>query len=248
MVYQGSKAKIRKHILPILQKCIDENHIDTYIEPFVGGANMIDHIRCKTKIGSDNNKDLIALLQYMSRDEKLSIFPADVLLEHYKDVRENRKNNSNKYSLEYTAGIGYFSSFGGKYFDGGYGRDSKNDRCIYKERLENAKKQAISLKDIDFFTRDYLTYEKYENCVFYLDPPYRNTEKYCNKKFDSIRFDNFARELSKNNFVFISEFSMPDDFECILEIPRNIKQNPNLAKAIKKCEKLFVHRSSLWKI
>lgn len=247
MVYQGSKAKLRKYILPILQKCIDENHIDFYIEPFVGGANMIDHIRCKNRIGSDNNTELIALLQYMQRDEKLSIFPKDCSLEHYKDVRENRKNNGNKYSLEYTAGIGYFASFGGKYFDGGYGR-SKNDRCIYKKRLENAKKQASSLKRIEFSAKDYLTYAEYENCCFYLDPPYRNTEKYCNKKFDFIRFDNFARELSKNNFVFISEFSMPDDFECILEIPRNINQNANRSKAIKKYEKLFVHRSSLWKI
>ena len=28
MVYQGSKAKLRKYILPILQNCINENHID----------------------------------------------------------------------------------------------------------------------------------------------------------------------------------------------------------------------------
>ena len=44
MIYQGSKAKLRKYILPILQNCINENHIETYIECFVGGANMIDHI------------------------------------------------------------------------------------------------------------------------------------------------------------------------------------------------------------
>ena len=48
-----------------------------------------------------------------------------------KDVRENRKNKTNKYSVEYTAGIGYFASFCGRYFDGGYGRDSKDGRCIY---------------------------------------------------------------------------------------------------------------------
>jgi len=38
MVYQGSKAKLRKWILPILQNCIDKNHVKTYIEPFVGGG------------------------------------------------------------------------------------------------------------------------------------------------------------------------------------------------------------------
>ena len=51
MVYLGSKARLVKYIAPILQKCIDDNHIDTYIEPFVGGANMIENIKCKNRIG-----------------------------------------------------------------------------------------------------------------------------------------------------------------------------------------------------
>lgn len=34
MVYMGAKSKYAKHIVPILQKCIDENNIDTYIECF----------------------------------------------------------------------------------------------------------------------------------------------------------------------------------------------------------------------
>ena len=65
MVYQGSKAKLRKYIVPILQKCIDDNNITTYIEPFCGGCNVIDHIKCDNRIASDNNPELIALLQYV---------------------------------------------------------------------------------------------------------------------------------------------------------------------------------------
>lgn len=53
MVYQGSKNRLTKYIVPIIQKQIDENNITTYIEPFVGGANVIDKIRCENKIGSD---------------------------------------------------------------------------------------------------------------------------------------------------------------------------------------------------
>lgn len=37
MKYVGSKNKISKYIVPIIQKHIDENEIRTYIEPFVGG-------------------------------------------------------------------------------------------------------------------------------------------------------------------------------------------------------------------
>ena len=38
MIYIGSKKRYAKHIVPILQKCINDNGIDTYIEPFVGGG------------------------------------------------------------------------------------------------------------------------------------------------------------------------------------------------------------------
>lgn len=38
MIYQGSKAKLVKDIAPIIQKCIDENKLECYIEPFVGGG------------------------------------------------------------------------------------------------------------------------------------------------------------------------------------------------------------------
>lgn len=38
MNYMGSKSKIAKHIVPIIQSYVDKNNIDTYIEPFVGGG------------------------------------------------------------------------------------------------------------------------------------------------------------------------------------------------------------------
>jgi DNA adenine methylase len=41
MVYQGSKSRLAKYIIPILQSYIDENKIETYIEPFVGGVMLL---------------------------------------------------------------------------------------------------------------------------------------------------------------------------------------------------------------
>lgn len=38
MKYLGSKSRIAKYIVPIIQKCIDENNITEYYEPFVGGG------------------------------------------------------------------------------------------------------------------------------------------------------------------------------------------------------------------
>lgn len=58
MVYMGSKNRLAKCLVPIIQSYITE---DTrgYLEPFVGGANMIDKIQCNNKIGCDIHKLLI---------------------------------------------------------------------------------------------------------------------------------------------------------------------------------------------
>lgn len=39
MKYIGSKNKISKYIIPIIQKAIDDNNITVYYEPFVGGES-----------------------------------------------------------------------------------------------------------------------------------------------------------------------------------------------------------------
>lgn len=38
MKYMGGKFKIAKHIVPIIQQKIDDNNIQVYLEPFVGGG------------------------------------------------------------------------------------------------------------------------------------------------------------------------------------------------------------------
>ena len=48
MKYIGSKAKIAADIVPILQGYINEYGIKQYVEPFVGGFNIIDKIECET--------------------------------------------------------------------------------------------------------------------------------------------------------------------------------------------------------
>lgn len=71
MVYMGSKNKYCPFIVPIIQKAIDDNNIKEYIEFFVGGANVIDKIKCDSRIGYDRSKTLIALLDQASKDFSL---------------------------------------------------------------------------------------------------------------------------------------------------------------------------------
>lgn len=61
----GSKAKITKYIVPIIQRKIDESGARYYVEPFAGGCNVIDKIKAEYHIASDSNKYLIALFQHL---------------------------------------------------------------------------------------------------------------------------------------------------------------------------------------
>lgn len=241
MVYQGSKNRLAKYIVPILQKYIDENNITTFIDCFCGGANIVDKIKCKNRIANDSNENLIALLKYAQKDNNLSIAPKQCSFEHYADVRSNQ--TTGKYSQEYVALIGYCASYGGRYYDGGYGRDSKGGRSIYSERVSSLKQQAPNLKDIIFLCNDYKIFldAGVKNALFYLDPPYKGTKQYHNQNINYDEFYDFCRKLSKDNIVVISEYSMPEDFVCIWEKERKVLQKSDRVKGDKATEKLFIY-------
>jgi len=44
MKYMGSKNRIAKHLLPIMLAECEKHGITKWVEPFVGGANMIDKV------------------------------------------------------------------------------------------------------------------------------------------------------------------------------------------------------------
>ena len=200
MVYQGSKNRLAKFLVPIIQKYIDDNNIKTYIEPMCGSCSIIEKIQCDNRIAADVNDELITLLQYTKSDTNLSIAPEDCSFEHYADVRENRKLGTNKYSKEYTALIGYCASYGGRYFDGGYARDNTG-RNMYKERVINLKEDCELLQDINIRCNDYKDFADYKNCLFYFDPPYKNTKQYSKQSIDYDSFYDFLRKLSENNII-----------------------------------------------
>ena len=237
MVYQGSKNRLSKFLVPIIQKYIDDNNIKTYIEPMCGSCSIIEKIECENKIASDINDELITLLQYVKLDSKLSIAPKDCTFEHYADVRENRKLGTKKYSKLYTALIGFCASYGGRYFDGGYARANK--RNMYKERIINLKEDALLLQNIELKCCDYTEYLDYKNCLFYFDPPYKGTKQYSKQKINYDSFYDFLRKLSENNIVLVSEYNMPNDFKCIWQKERKVLQKSNRISGEKIIEKLF---------
>jgi hypothetical protein len=144
--YVGSKNRISKELAPIIQKYIDDNDIHTYIEPFVGGANMIDKIKCDKKIGNDTHKELIAMWKALQDGW---IPPSHISEEEYIRVRDNK----DKYPDYYVGFVGYHASFGSKYF-GGYARSVKADgvtpRDQSNEAYRNTIQQIPNILDISF--------------------------------------------------------------------------------------------------
>ena len=236
MKYVGSKNRLSKQIAPIIQSYID-NMPDCrgYLEPFVGGANMIDKIKCPCKIGNDIHKYLIALLNHVS--ETTDDLPDTITEEEYNAVRTNPSNYPDWY-----VGLVGFCSFGGKWW-GGYPRSFKNDgitpRDMPNEIIRNLKKQAPNLKTIQFFCNDYAEVKPSETkgYVIYCDPPYQNSLKYSTSSFPYDDFYNWCRKMSVTNKVFISEYAIPDDFKCIWT--KDIKCTVDKASRTNRTEKLF---------
>ena len=88
----GSKAKITKYIVPIIQQKIDESGARYYVEPFAGGCNVIDKIKAEYRIASDSNKYLIALFQHLQDGGEL---PEHITREEYNKAREAYRTGDN---------------------------------------------------------------------------------------------------------------------------------------------------------
>lgn len=240
MVYMGSKSKYAKFIIPILQKAIDDNGIKNYIEPFCGGCNIIDKIICENKYAFDRSDTLIALLQTAATD--FTKIPVDGNREMWDKGKDYVKNGIRPADMS-LAEIGAIE-FLGSYCNGGFPRGyAKNTstRNYYQEAYRNLQTQSPNLKDIQFKCQNYWELGDVKNCVIYCDPPYAGTKiyGYANQpKMDYNHFWNWVRALSKNNYVFISEQTAPDDFKPVWE--QEVKRTTNKTNDFKAVEKLFV--------
>lgn len=241
MKYMGSKNRLSKELAPIIQSYVDQPWCKGYLEPFVGGANMIDKIRCERKFGSDINKYLISLLQHVQANPK--DLPTIITEQEYKKVMVNKDN----YEDWYIGFVGFCCSFGAKFF-GGYAR-GKTDKGACRnyalESYKNLNKQAPNLRNIKFKCCDFQEINKIKNFVIYCDIPYRNTTKYSESNFPYDKFYGWCRDLSKDNVVLISEYDMPNTFRCIWSKKTSVNFDSSRTSgdiANKRVEKLFIYK------
>lgn len=242
MKYMGSKAKYAKYIVPILQKEIDKTGTDIYIECFVGGANIIDKIKCKNRFGFDRSDTLIALLQLAATDfDKVLKEGTRELWDKGKAYKKDGIMPTDM-SLADIGAMEFLGSFNNGGFPRGYA-NPKGDRDYYREAYKNLAAQAPLLSGITFKVQNYWELGDVKGAVIYLDPPYQNTKFYGyanEEKMDYNKFWEWVRSISKYNSVFVSEQVAPEDFEVVWE--KEVTRQCNKENNFKAVEKLFRYK------
>lgn len=201
----GSKNRIAKHLLPIMLAECEKHGITTWVEPFVGGANMIDKVpETFERIGCDLNDHAIHALIGI-RDDVYQ-FPEDLTESEYNDLKGAEP-------CKISSWIRIACSYGG-IFESKLAADKVGVRSYAQEAKRNALKQSPKIQNVQFICDSYENLNPI-NCLIYCDPPYANTSGYKTGSFDHEKFFDWCREQAKRNIVFVSEYNAPDDFECV---------------------------------
>lgn len=225
MQYFGGKSKIAKEIVKVLELYRKSNQL--YVEPFVGGANVISKMDGK-RHAYDLHIELIEMYKTLQKGWNP---PETINEKEYKNVKKNGRD-------ELKAFVGFGCSFSGKYF-GGYAKNKRGDNYA-----KNAKNSLIrkmeTMKDVMFERSDYRKL-KYKNALIYCDPPYAKTTSFSVGNFNSVEFWQWCRNMSKNNIVIISEYKAPKDFKCIWQKKTKTEIRTKNNSRIDRIEKLFIY-------
>jgi DNA adenine methylase len=231
MKYMGSKARFAKELLPIILK--DRKPDQWYVEPFVGGANMIDKVGGK-RIGADVSPYLIdALIAIRDYVDKLPKNNKEFTESDYMALRSSDNCKFKGYA-------GFAFSYGGKWL-GGWCRDGMGKRDYVSEAYRNAAIQSDKLKGVILVNESYLKLQIPHNSIIYCDPPYRGTTKY-KDGFDHDVFWKWCIDKHREGHtVFVSEYDAPDAFACVWkkETTSSLTKDTGSKRAV---EKLFKYK------
>lgn len=203
----------------------------TWVEPFVGGANVIDKVT-GPRMGFDSNPYLIALYKALQSGWEP---PEEVNKDLYQDIKRNKES----YPEELVGFVGHGCSYMGKWFGSHARSKARDNQAASTKRV--LIKQLPLIKDVLFNTSNYINLNLPDNCLIYCDPPYKGT--YCDyftRKFDHDQFWDWCRLMKqKGHTVFVSEFSAPSGVECVAEIPRKWNVNTKQHRTLTSTERLY---------
>lgn len=200
MIYMGSKRRVRKEILKAVEPHREPGQ--TWVEPFVGGGNMIEAVE-GPRIGADVNPNVIEALEII-RDQ------ADWLPKNNKEFTEDDyKKVKAGADCWFRSFAGFAYSFGAKWLDS-FCKNAKGDDYVARA-YRSALKQQPLLQDVKLINCSYDRLVLPPNSLVYCDPPYAGTTKYKGvDDFDSAKFFGWCQQkVKEGHTVFVSEYSAP---------------------------------------
>lgn len=217
--YAGGKARIGKKIHDAIvqyETDILGNNQTPYFEPFVGMGGVLQHFsssRSREVAACDKEESIISFWRGIQGGWVPRLIDKSV----YRDTK-------NGDSFETTDPMFAFTSFGCSFRGMKWGGFSEvfMDKA-YKKILKGGFDEKMS--GVEF--KDARSYGSHVGSghIIYCDPPYAESSFDKRKNnligFNHDQFWETMRVWSKDNIVFVSERSAPDDFQCILEIHRN---------------------------
>lgn len=240
MKYMGSKARIAKHILPIILK--NRQPEQWYVEPFAGGMNSICHVS-GNRLANDSNYYLMQM--WMGLLEGW-LPPGEVSRELYDRI----KANGHSFDPELVGWAGFNCSYSEKWF-GGYAGKTQTKvgtvRDYQAEAIKNVLAQVELLKGCRMTNLTFYKLQIPPESIVYCDPPYAGTTGYKS----SINHEHFwqwaANLASFGHTVFVSEYSVPaftHRWQCVWEqtVKSSLSANGRYGGSKQSVERLFAFK------
>ena len=240
MVYQGSKARIVKDLMPLLTRHLTKDR--WFVDLFCGGCNVVSGLsNHPLRMANDKNPYLIALFRHVCGGYSL---PAVVTREQYEEVRTHMED----FQPWYVGYVGFVCSARGKFFNCYAGRretQGKHGEVIVrdfnKEMTKNLLRQVPRLQGVEFRCSSYDKLEIPPCSVVYCDPPYKGTSRY-RDVIDTAAFWDWCRQATASGHdVLISEYEAPSDFVPVWR--KNLASSLFTGGRVNSTEFLFVHES-----
>ena len=227
----GSKARHADEIIKVASAHREPGSI--WIEPFVGGGNVICRVNPEhgPRIGADKNKYMIALLDALGNRGWQP--PRTMTKEEYKKI----ERSPDAYPPELVAFVATGCSFGSLWFrsfvaeneDAGIGFVGEEQseilgfsRC--RQSADSCLRDAPGLRGVKFIASSYDHLDVPPGALVYCDPPYAGTTEYgatkkvkisvgeslAQNEWNRVKFWKWTdRLVASGHQVFVSEYAGP---------------------------------------
>lgn len=214
--YHGGKQRIGETIAHHIASYVaNDDHWDTYVEPFAGMCGVYRHIPAllgkRTYVAGDINESVVKMWTQVQRGW---IPPLSCTESTYNRLKRQTTPSAEK------GYIGHQFSFGGQYFKGyrGLYENKETSRCSKSQTNVLDIGEILANAKVKWYHGSYDVCSDMKNAIMYLDPPYEQgseyfDEEHTKRSFDTRAFWDWCLRMSKHNVVFVSEYSIPRGYK-----------------------------------